>query len=205
MADAMQGLRELADVLNIETARISGDPQRLQLALGESESRKLQQASNLIDAEIDKLDAPESLKRLAKLLPAESKIKFAQVELGVGDKKDTPADIVKLEQVGILRSRLDPRSPNYDPLYTPEQFNQDISVLGVTSKALQKTRKQFIEDYMKEGRKAETFSGARVYSDEELKEKGEKAYDMLYGESEIPAPPPAVDDEGEDIIDLGTL
>ena len=80
MADAMQGLRQLADVLNIETARISGDPQRLQLALGESQSRKLQEANNLIDAEIDKLDAPESLKRLAKLLPAESKIEFAQSE-----------------------------------------------------------------------------------------------------------------------------
>lgn len=121
------------------------------------------------------------------------------------DPEDTPADIIKLEQVGVLRSKLNPKSPNYDPLYTPEQFNQDISVLGVTSKALQKTRKQFVEDYMKEGRKAETFSGERVYSDEELKEKGEKAYDMLYGESEIPTPPPAVDDEGEDIIDLGTL
>jgi hypothetical protein len=33
----------------------------------------------------------------------------------------------------------------------------------------------------------------------------ENSYNLVYDESEIPTPPPAVDDEGEDIIDLGTL
>ena len=199
MAEAMQGLRQLADVLNIETARLSGDPQRLQLALGESQSRKLQEINNLIDAEIDKLDMPESQKRLLKALSPQQKY---QAIYG-GDTEDTPADIQKLKQVAVLRSRLNPSSPNYDPLYTPEQFNQDISVLGVTSQALQKTRKQFVEDYMKEGRTAKTFSGQRVYSDEELKEEGEKAYDMLYGGTEAPAlPPPPVDEKSQEIIEL---
>ena len=72
----MQGLRQLADVLNIETARISGDPQRLQLALGESESRKLQQADNLINAEIDKLNIPETQKTLLKALDTKSKANY---------------------------------------------------------------------------------------------------------------------------------
>ena len=88
MADAMQGLRELADVLNIETARISGDPKRLQLALGESQSRKLQEANNLIDAEIDKLDIPESQKRLLKALSPQQKYQAIYGE----EKKKTVAD-----------------------------------------------------------------------------------------------------------------
>lgn len=199
MAEAMQGLRQLADVLNVETARLSGDPQRLQLALGESQSRKLQEADNLIDAEIDKLDIPESQKRLLKALSPQQKY---QAIYG-GDTEDTPADIIKLEKVGILRSRLDPSSPNYDSSYTLEQFNQDISVLGVTSKALEKTKKQFIADYMKEGRKAETFSGQRVYSDEELKIMAEKAYNMVYGGTEAPALTPSpVDEKSQEIIEL---
>lgn len=119
------------------------------------------------------------------------------------DPEDTPADILKLEKVGILRSRLDPSSPNYDSSYTLEQFNQDISVLGVTSKALEKTKKQFIADYMKEGRKAKTFSGQKVYSDEELKIMAEKAYNMVYGGTEAPAPtPPPVDEKSQEIIEL---
>lgn len=69
----MQGLRQLADVLNVETARLSGDPQRLQLALGESQSRKLQEADNLINAEIDKLNLPQSQKNLLKLLTPQQK------------------------------------------------------------------------------------------------------------------------------------
>ena len=72
----MQGLRQLADVLNIETARISGDPQRLQLALGESQSRKLQEADNLINAEIDKLNIPETQKTLLKALDTKSKANY---------------------------------------------------------------------------------------------------------------------------------
>lgn len=84
----MQGLRQLADVLNIETARISGDPQRLQLALDESESRKLQEVNNLIDAEIDKLDMPESQKRLLKALSPQQKYQAIYGE----EKKKTVAD-----------------------------------------------------------------------------------------------------------------
>ena len=72
----MQGLRQLADVLNIETARISGDPKRLQLALGESQSRKLQEADNLINAEIDKLNIPETQKTLLKALDTKSKANY---------------------------------------------------------------------------------------------------------------------------------
>ena len=94
----MQGLRQLADVLNIETARISGDPQRLQLALGESESKKLQQANNLIDAEIDKLDLPQSQKNLLKLLTPQEKYQAIYGE----EKKKTISD-VKSDLVSKVR------------------------------------------------------------------------------------------------------
>jgi len=76
MAEAMQGLRQLADVLNVETARLSGDPKRLQLALGESQSRKLQEADNLINAEIDKLNIPETQKVLLKAIDTKSKADY---------------------------------------------------------------------------------------------------------------------------------
>jgi hypothetical protein len=121
------------------------------------------------------------------------------------DTEDTPADIQKLERYGIQKSKLDPESPNYDPTYTLEQLNQDASILGVTSKALQITKKQYIDDYMKQGRNQKTLTGQRLYTDEQLRDMAENSYNLVYDESEIPTPPPAVDDEGEDIIDLGTL
>ena len=121
------------------------------------------------------------------------------------DTEDTPADIQKLERYGIQKSKLDPESPNYDPTYTLEQLNQDASILGVTSKALQITKKQYIDDYMKQGRTQKTLTGQRLYTDKQLRDMAENSYNLVYDENEIPTPPPPVNDEGEDIIDLGTL
>ena len=58
--------------------------QRLQLALGESQSRKLQQASNLINVEIDKLDVPPTMKALAKSLPPTEQMKLLFPSMGTG-------------------------------------------------------------------------------------------------------------------------
>lgn len=121
------------------------------------------------------------------------------------DTEDTPADIQKLERYGIQKSKLDPESPNYDPTYTLEQLNQDASILGVTSKALQITKKQYIDDYMKQGRTQKTLTGQRLYTDKQLRDMAENSYNLVYDENEIPTPPPPVNDEGEDIIDLGKL
>ena len=137
MADAMQGLRELADVLNIETARISGDPQRLQLALGESQSRKLQEVNNLIDAEIDKLDMPESQKRLLKALSPQEKYQAIYGE----EKKKTVADykayLAEKKLKGIPFTPQDKELENYltktDPIdqLTDVIVQQQLAVLGI--------------------------------------------------------------------------
>lgn len=136
MADAMQGLRQLADVLNVETARLSGDPQRLQLALGESESRKLQEVNNLIDAEIDKLDMPESQKRLLKALSPQEKY---QAIYGSMEPEDASKQI-KREELDVLReleklggdvSQLSPYQKNiYDNYIAGQQGNPLLEAIA---------------------------------------------------------------------------
>ena len=64
MANGFESLRKLADVLNVETARISGDPQRLQLAMGEVQARKLQETEAALNQAIDESNIPDSQKRL---------------------------------------------------------------------------------------------------------------------------------------------
>ena len=76
MANGFESLRKLADVLNLETARISGDPQRLQLAMGEVQARKLQETESALNQAIDASDIPESQKRLLKALDYQSKAKM---------------------------------------------------------------------------------------------------------------------------------
>jgi len=76
MANGFESLRKLADVLNVETARISGDPQRLQLAMGEVQARKLQETESALNQAIDASDIPESQKRLLKALDYQSKAKM---------------------------------------------------------------------------------------------------------------------------------
>jgi hypothetical protein len=76
MANGFESLRKLADVLNLETARISGDPQRLQLAMGEVQARKLQETESALNQAIDASNIPESQKRLLKALDYQSKAKL---------------------------------------------------------------------------------------------------------------------------------
>ena len=49
MANANESLSQLSDALGIATARLSGDPQRMQMALGMQQSRKLQQQENKLN------------------------------------------------------------------------------------------------------------------------------------------------------------
>jgi len=73
MANGFESLRKLADVLNVETARISGDPQRLQLALGETQARKMQESNALINQQIEQLNIPQTQKALLKAMDMKSK------------------------------------------------------------------------------------------------------------------------------------
>jgi len=74
MANSFQ---KLADILNIENARLSGDPRRLQLASQMQEQKELKQATAQSEAEINKAidesNLPESQKRLLKALSLKEK------------------------------------------------------------------------------------------------------------------------------------
>lgn len=74
MANSFQ---KLADILNIENARISGDPRRLQVASQMQEQKELKQATAQSEAEINKAidesNLPESQKRLLKALSLREK------------------------------------------------------------------------------------------------------------------------------------
>jgi len=74
MANSFQ---KLADILNIETARLSGDPRRLQIASQMQEQKELKQATAQSEAEINKAidesNLPESQKRLLKALSLREK------------------------------------------------------------------------------------------------------------------------------------
>jgi hypothetical protein len=74
MANSFQ---KLADILNIENARISGDPGRLQVASQMQEQKELKQATAQSEAEINKAidesSLPESQKRLLKALSLREK------------------------------------------------------------------------------------------------------------------------------------
>jgi len=74
MANSFQ---KLADILNIETARLSGDPKRLQLASQMQEQKELKQATAQSEAEINKAidesNLPESQRRLLKALSLKEK------------------------------------------------------------------------------------------------------------------------------------
>lgn len=75
MANGFESLRQLADVLNLETARLSGDPQRLQLALGETQARKAQEMDALLNQQIDKMSLPDVQKTFLKAMTREQKYK----------------------------------------------------------------------------------------------------------------------------------
>jgi hypothetical protein len=74
MANSFQ---KLADILNIENARLSGDPRRLQVASQMQEQKELKQATAQSEAEINKAidesNLPESQKRLLKALSLREK------------------------------------------------------------------------------------------------------------------------------------
>ena len=201
MANSFQ---KLADILNIETARLSGDPRRLQVASQMQEQKELKQATAQSEAEINKAidesNLPESQKRLLKAMDLASKTKVLY-EAQTKRPEAVPADIQKLERFGLLKSKLDETSPNYDPTYTVEMLNQEASLLGVNARLLDQSKNQYIADYMKDKGKLKTFTGQMAYSNKELKEMAEESYNLIYGNNTSPTND-AVDDAG-DIIDLG--
>jgi hypothetical protein len=103
MANSFQ---KLADILNIETARLSGDPRRLQVASQMQETKELKQATAQSEAEINKAidesNLPESQKRFFKSLPYQARVKVL-VEAQKPEKGLTPDAMVKMEEAKVLQ------------------------------------------------------------------------------------------------------
>jgi len=135
MANGFESLRKLADVLNVETARISGDPQRLQLAMGEVQARKMQETESALNQAIDASDIPESQKRLLKALDYQSKAKL----LYEAQKSEKPMT----------------EKQKYDELAA--QIKQEIALRGRGSAAFDEQQGgnpnllAFYDDYIKTG------------------------------------------------------
>ena len=72
---ANESLSQLASALNIATARLSGDPQRMQMALGLQQSRKLQQQENKLNNWIGE-NIPEDQQQLLYALPFAERAKI---------------------------------------------------------------------------------------------------------------------------------
>lgn len=109
MANGFESLRKLADVLNVETARISGDPQRLQLAMGEVQARKLQETEAALNQAIDESNIPDSQKRLLKALDYQSKAKLLyeaqKAEKPMTEKQKYDELAAQIKQEIALRGR----------------------------------------------------------------------------------------------------
>jgi len=71
---ANESIRQLSDALGMATARLSGDPQRMQMALGLQQSRKLQEQENKLNQFIGE-NVPESQKKFLQALSYQDKVK----------------------------------------------------------------------------------------------------------------------------------
>lgn len=72
---ANDSLRQLSDTLNMATAQLSGDPQRMQMALGMQQSRKLQQQENKLNDWIGE-NIPENQQQLLYAVPFAERAKI---------------------------------------------------------------------------------------------------------------------------------
>lgn len=103
MANSFQ---KLADILNIENARLSGDPRRLQVASQMQETKELKQATAQSEAEINKAidesNLPESQKKLLKALSLKEKAALF-LETQKPEKGLTPNEMVKMEEAKVLQ------------------------------------------------------------------------------------------------------
>lgn len=129
MANSFQ---KLADILNIETARLSGDPRRLQLASQMQETKELKQATAQSEAEINKAidesNLPESQKRFFKSLPYEARVKVL-VEAQKPEKGLTPNEMVKMEEAKVLKTLEDAEKKIQDKTLVLKEGETILDVL----------------------------------------------------------------------------
>lgn len=92
MASSFQ---KLADVLSIENARMSGDPQRMQGAIGSIQNRKATESDNLLNQQIDLMTLPDTQKALLKAM--DLKTKYSTLFPSAGQKSVERFSIVDRE------------------------------------------------------------------------------------------------------------
>lgn len=129
MANSFQ---KLADILNIENARLSGDPRRLQVASQMQETKELKQATAQSEAEINKAidesNLPESQKRFFKSLPYEARVKVL-VDAQKPEKGLTPNEMVKMEEAKVLKTLEDAEKKIQDKTLVLKEGQTILDVL----------------------------------------------------------------------------
>jgi len=141
MASSFQ---KLADVLSIENARMSGDPQRMQGAIGSIQNRKATESDNLLNQQIDLMTLPDTQKALLKAMDLKTKYSTmfpsagqpSLERLGVYDPetrqlirtvlKSDLSGIQQLESAGLIIGAL--RSPT-----VPTSKDNQIDTWAVTN------------------------------------------------------------------------
>ena len=177
-----------------------GDPVGRTLGLMEQFEQK--DLDKQLDDAIDMSNLPESQKKLMKSLSVQAKTQ-ALMETYKPKTEDIPADIKKLNQLQVLRTKFDSKSPNYDPSYTEEKYNQEASILGVSANLLKPSKEKYKAEYMKQMRTVKGAAGRPMYTEEQLEQMAESSYNTLYGST--PEVLPAASDTDEEIIDLGKI
>ena len=167
----------------------------------EAEKRQEEQNKKVDDA-IDKSNLPQSQKDLLKSLNLQTKTQ-ALMETYKPKTEDIPADIKKLNQLQVLRTKFDPKSPNYDPNYTEEKYNQEASILGVSANLLKPAKEKYKAEYMKQMRTVKGAAGRPMYTEEQLEQMAESSYNTLY--KSTPKGLTTTSDTDEEIIDLGKI
>jgi hypothetical protein len=170
MANSFQ---KLADILNIETARLSGDPRRLQVASQMQETKELKQATAQSEAEINKAidesNLPESQKRLLKAMDLASKTKV----LYEAQTKKTLTDTAKQREYAQLTSILE------DPEKTPEE--KDLAkkfFAGITGG---KSKEQTIRELVASLAKTVNPYTQKLYTPTEIEEQIKQIEPLLGG------------------------
>ena len=92
MASSFQ---KLADVLSIENARMSGDPQRMQGAISSIQNRKATESDNLLNQQIDLMTLPDTQKALLKAM--DLKTKYSTMFPSAGEKSVERYSIIDRE------------------------------------------------------------------------------------------------------------
>ncbi len=116
---AIQKLQEIADIFNVESARISGDPKRLQATQNQISNRKLIESNNIMNDAIDELEIDQIQKDFIKSLDPVSKYEsiFGKTNK---TKNDFIVEILEKIQAGIPLTETDQKLldtiRNTDPL-----------------------------------------------------------------------------------------